>query len=246
MLVAKLSRPMPARRVRPSHTSFTGQYAMKRLGVSVEFESLIERDFVTLMDFDRDVVAVDAQPLTVDWKDEKGKAHRYIPDFLVNFRDPDDLFVPWNVTKLRPWLVEVKSKEMLQKRWSEYQPKFRAAAKFAAEREIRFRVFHEGRIQNTLLHNAQWLLRFMHLPADWARRKALLETLACADQLTANELIAAICQDPINQRMLLPELWRLIAWREIAVDLASPVTMNSPLWIEQWSSGIPYAAEEET
>lgn len=235
---------MPARRIRPSHTSFTGQYAMKRLGVSVEFESLIERNFITLMDFDRDVTAVDAQPLTIDWKDAGGKAHRYVPDFLVNFCYPTDLYVPWNATKLRPWLVEVKSKEMLQKRWSEYQPKFRAAAKFAAERNIRFRIFHEGRIPNILLNNAQWLLRFMHLPVDSARRTVLLETLACADELTANQLIAAICEDPINQRMLLPELWRLIAWREISVDLASPVTMNSPLWIEQWSAGIPFAEDE--
>ena len=225
---------MPVRKIPPNALYFTGRQALKRLKHSVAFESFLERDFLTLLDFDRDVAAVEEQPVRIDWQDAKGRSHRYTPDFLVTFLPSRDQLPAWQRSKRKPWLVEVKPEAVLKEDWSKLRPKFRAAIRFAREKGWTFHIMTERRIRTVRLDNARFLLPAMMLPYNKQRCEALLKVLENCGELTAAQLLAATCQDPINQAMSLSMLWSLVAWRNIGADLSRPLNMNTLLWLPEY------------
>ncbi len=62
--------------------SFAGWRWLATTGCHVGFESWLERDHLTLLDFDRDIVAVAAQPFWLHWRDPAGKPRRHAPGLL--------------------------------------------------------------------------------------------------------------------------------------------------------------------
>lgn len=66
----------------------------------LEYESLLERDWMLLLDFDRDVEAICEQPLRLRYR-EDGKPASHVPDLLV-----------WRAGS--PELCDVKSAERLE------------------------------------------------------------------------------------------------------------------------------------
>jgi hypothetical protein len=51
----------------------------------VPFESVLERDFATLLEFMPDVASYEAQPLRLDYACATGRRVHGYPDFLVTF-----------------------------------------------------------------------------------------------------------------------------------------------------------------
>ncbi len=222
---------MPVRKIPVNYRVLTGRQALKRLHYSVDFESPVERDFLLLLDLDRDVKAVEGQPVSIPWRDERGREFPYRPDFLVTFLPGRDQLPIHQPLKAKPWLVEVKPHQELKENWRKYHRRFRAAVAYARERDWKFRIWTDRRIRTPRLENARQLLRFMTLPYEKARCEALLRALEnCGTEMTARELIAAVCQDPINQAML----WSLVAWRNIGADLSRPLDMESALWLPEY------------
>jgi hypothetical protein len=75
---------MPARAIRPSYRShITGQQPFSPGGTIIGHESALERDFVTLCRFDSDVLAIEEQPVTINWTGPNGRNRRYTPDYRV-------------------------------------------------------------------------------------------------------------------------------------------------------------------
>lgn len=63
-----------------------GTFSMERTGQVVIYESQQERGHLMKLDRERDVTFVLAQPLQVQWRDERGKLRGHVPDFLVQRR----------------------------------------------------------------------------------------------------------------------------------------------------------------
>ena len=53
----------------------------------VGFESWLERDHVTLMDFDPGITGIASQPFWLHWRDEDGRRRRHAPDFFARRAD---------------------------------------------------------------------------------------------------------------------------------------------------------------
>lgn len=70
---------MSARKIPIGTRSVTGKHAMG----GAAYESSLERDLITLFQFDRKVEKVITQPVTISYVDDGGKARRYTPDVLV-------------------------------------------------------------------------------------------------------------------------------------------------------------------
>jgi hypothetical protein len=70
-------------------SNIVGQFASMKMSRLVPFESLIERDLLYLADFEQDIVAIEAQPFVIDYKDHAGRQKRYTPDFLLGYADRD-------------------------------------------------------------------------------------------------------------------------------------------------------------
>ena len=120
-------------------------------GRFLEYESLLEREWMLLMDFDREVEWICEQPLRLRYRmDDRPASH--VPDLLV-----------WRCRV--PELCDVKSEERLED--PGFQAQVRATGQACAEAGIGYRVLSEPDRQ--LLVNVRWLAGFRDPPRGSGR-----------------------------------------------------------------------------
>ena len=108
--------------------------------------SSLERDFLLLLDFDRDVEFYEEQPVKIVYHDAQGRRRTYTPDVLVRYRT-DRL----QARHTKPLLCEVKYREELRQHWAAYRPKFRAAGRYARQHGWRFRLVTDRDVRTPYL-----------------------------------------------------------------------------------------------
>lgn len=113
---------MAVRRVSNRGGNIVGHFPSLKLGRMVAFESLIERDFVYLLDYHPGVEHFAEQPLTITYH-HAGKKRQYTPDFHVIYKD-------------RPFLFECKPVQFVDD--PKNQIKFEAARSWCQEQEWAF------------------------------------------------------------------------------------------------------------
>jgi hypothetical protein len=223
MLNAKFEAAPGARSVRK--IGVKTEHVRGRIAQNQEYESLLERDFMTLLRMDRSVASFVAQPVVVRYL--MGTRDRsYVPDVLVRYK-PDS-----QGAQRPPSLVEVKPWEFLDPPDAELTAKFTAAQRFCAQEGWKFLVVSERDIDTPRLANASFLLRYVKRECDPAHKELLLEQLelwnGCA---TASALLAGVFRSRHSQAELLPDLWTLVAQGGLFVDLDAPLNMNSQIWL---------------
>ena len=202
---------MPVRKIPKNYRNITGMAAHSKSVGCAAYESSLERDFLSLLEFCPDVIRFEVQPVSIEWFDDSGKKHMYTPDVLVHYKPSRQ-----PVTTI---LYEVKYRSDLRKNWSVLQPKFKAARAFCRQKGWMFKLVTEVEIHTVYLQNVRFLLPYI-----------LDQKLKELKTATPRELVAAIFQDEWNQAKILPVLWYLVAVGEIGADLNLPLTMNSTLW----------------
>jgi hypothetical protein len=70
---------MPVRKVSNRGGNIIGKFPSIKMRRMIAFESLLERDFIYLLDYDKDVEWFEEQPLTIEYQHE-GKRRHCIPD----------------------------------------------------------------------------------------------------------------------------------------------------------------------
>lgn len=214
---------MPVRKIPKNYRNVTGIAAHRKSNGPAMFESTLERDFISLLEFDPTVKTFEVQPLSLDWLDANGKSHRYTPDVLASFKSHQGC--------QEKILYEVKYRSELRRSWLEIKPKLRAAVHFARTQGWRFKIVTEIEIRTPYLDNAKFLLPFIKRgPVEESHMDLIDECLHQLCRTTPAELLAAIFQDQWNQASLIPSLWYLIGTRQIGVDLSSKLTMVTPIW----------------
>ena len=211
----------PTRRITKSHCSITGKKPSKKTGNTHRFESTLERDYITLLEFDDQVDYYVEQPVTIHYLHD-GNDRIYTPDFLVVYKSS---------ANIKPLLSEIKYKLDLQLHEAEYEPKFNAAIRFAEENGYQFSVITEDSIRNVCLKNYDFLNRYIHQEVNIEHASLLLTSLMGLEESTPEALIAK-CGTTVNHKgELLYALWQLVAKRDISCDLKVPITMISKIWI---------------
>lgn len=72
-----------ARKIKPSKKgSYRGYLNSKKCDEMVAWESLLEKDFIKVLDFDPAIEKIQSQPIKIEYR-YKGKLHKYYPDFLA-------------------------------------------------------------------------------------------------------------------------------------------------------------------
>lgn len=79
----KMSTPTRTREVRHGGKNFIGHFPSIKMKKMIDFESLLERDLIYLLDYDANVMDFTEQPLTIPIN-ISGRRQQYTPDFLVN------------------------------------------------------------------------------------------------------------------------------------------------------------------
>lgn len=206
----------PVRKVHTNGNTVVGRVPSRK-GTAIQFESALEMDFIYLLQFDSDVGKIFDQPVKIDYLDDAGTAHTYVPDFLVEYRNRTNV------------LFEVKYKHDLRKHRKELRPKFDAAKQFALSRDWEFRTINEKQIKRPYTENAKFLLDYHDFQADEAITVQLLDVLGNGKS-TPNLLIRSLSIDPNVWPSLIGPIWWLVVHRKISCNLFKPLNMNTPVW----------------
>ena len=213
---------LPVRKIGVRTTQVRGRIAKHQ-----EYESLLERDYLTLLRMDPTVESFITQPVKIPY-DLNGTARTYVPDVLVSFKR-DSMG-----KKKCPTLVEVKPAEYADHPDDELAAKLAAAMLFCEEKQWTFEVVTEVEIDTPRLTNADFLLRFKDRECDPSHVELLLDQLrlwnGCA---TPKALLAGVFRSPENQARLLPDLWTMVLNGDLYTDLNIPLSMKSEIWSTQ-------------
>ena len=182
---------------------------MKRM---ISFESLIECDFLYLLDYEREVERFEEQPMTIAYRCGSTILH-YTPDFHV----------------LRAWrnmLVECKPEALVAT--EENHRKFDVAMEWCSECKWDFCVITERDLRTGFrLSNVKLLTRYARYavrPELQGRVYALLET--ASSPFTVGQLTQTLA--PADPPSVIPSLLHLAFHHKIAISLdKAPISVNS-------------------
>jgi TnsA endonuclease N terminal len=215
---------MPVRKIPRSFRSVTGIVASTKSDGLAASESTLERDFLILLEFKKDVQKFEVQPVTINWKDSNGSLRRYTPDVLVHYNSFH------LAADKRPILFEIKYRAELRCILPSLIPKFKAAAEYAAMHDWRFRVITERSIRTIQLWNARFLLPFRSREPGNNNRQIIENTLDKLGSATPSLLLSTISGNKAYQAELIPALWYLIGTSQIGFNFTEPISMNSYIW----------------
>jgi hypothetical protein len=185
-----------------------GAWFSTTAGRFLQYESLLERDWMLLMDFDRDVEGICEQPLRLRYQLD-GKLASHVPDLLV-----------WRGGT--PELCDVKSEERVD------DPVFRAqveaTGRACAEAGFGYRVLSEPDPQ--LLVSVRWLAGFRERPPDPDGEQARMLSLLAFGSCTVGELLSGARELALARPMLMHMLWA----GEALADLSAPLGEDTVAW----------------
>jgi hypothetical protein len=174
----------------------------------LEYESLLERDWMLLLDFDRAVDWICEQPLRLRYLKD-GSPASHVPDLLV-----------WRAGI--PELCDVKSEERVDD--PEFQAQVRATGRACAEAGFGYRVLSEPDRQ--LLVNVRWLAGFREPPADLDGERARMLAVLAAGPSTIAEMLAGALEVALARPVLMHLLWT----GAVIVDVGAPIEPDSRVW----------------
>jgi hypothetical protein len=185
-----------------------GRWFSTTAGRFLEYESLLERDWMLLMDFEREVDWICEQPLRLRYVVD-GRPASDVPDLLA-----------WRAGD--PEVCDVKSEERVT------DPAFRAQVEATraacAGAGIGYRVLSEPDRQ--LLVNVRWLAGFRERPPDPDGERARMLSAMAAGSCTVGELLAG-AREPVLAR---PVLMHLLWCGDALVDVTAPIGADTVVW----------------
>jgi hypothetical protein len=194
---------MPVRNVSNRGGNIIGKFPSIKMGRMVAFESLLERDFIYLLDYAEEVTWFEEQPLTIEYQ-EGGKTLHYTSDFHV-------------VEGGENVLVECKPERFVEK--DENRRKFVAARNWCAQRNWAFRIVTGREVRAGFrLQNVKLLTRYARQRVDPTMQGRICGLLYnCQAPLTMDDIVTAIpLADP---GAVTACLLRMAFHHEIAVPL---------------------------
>jgi TnsA endonuclease N terminal/TnsA endonuclease C terminal len=214
---------MSKRHIGKSYCTVTGLKVSRRVGRMIEFESPLERDLISILEFSPIVETFEEQPLTIRWADAGGKEHPYTPDFLIQFRGQPFLR---KGSTAKPWLVEVKPQKRLATQWDELRDRFRAAVAEASRRGWLFRILTDREIRTPYLRNIAFLQCAKAVDVDETFRSRIISLLR-AEPLTLVLILDGLAATGASRGIVLAQIWKMVLRAELATDLDIPFSMGS-------------------
>ena len=212
---------MPVRKIPKNYRNVTGIAARSKAVGQAMFESTLERDFLNLLEFESYVASFEVQPVSIIWLDSENRSRRYTPDVLVFFKG----------APRKPVLYEVKYRRELKEKWPVLKPKFKAAVRYAREKNWLFKIMTEKEVLGQKLENIKFLLPYIRRgPLSEGDMDILDSALLALRQSTPAQLLESVYQDEWSRARLLPTLWYLIGTHQIGFDIDEKLTMQTPIW----------------
>ena len=233
---------MKKRKIGYTYSSVSGHFAFRKQK-SIAFESTLERDLITILEFNSSVYDVTEQPVTIEYVNKNGRNVTYTPDFLVIFNDPNNLIHSTKISR-KPWLIEVKPRDVLIKKYEELKPKFKIAMKYAKENDMIFKIFDESRIRTDYLKRIQFLNRYKNMEIEWWWKEWVFSGLdSLGGHSTIDELLVFKFRGgTVDKLLALGVIYHLIVNKIINTDITENLNYQTKIWINyEHSSYINYS-----
>lgn len=216
---------MSVRTIPKNYLTVTGGFSSSKNDQMAAFESLLEKDYFLLLDFDDSVESIEPQPVKVL---VPGVPNGYVPDALIHYH-PD----PVTGEARKPRLVEVKHTSDLERDGHKYEKKFKCAGQYADERGWEFEVVVQTDIRSTRLQNLKFLREYRNTkPAD-ADIAGVLDCLG--EKGSLDGLLGALASSDDERLHWLPIIWYMVLHHHLQTDLDEPFTNDIPLW-RKWGA----------
>jgi hypothetical protein len=217
---------MAVRKLKKSHRNVTGRFFSTLLNRLVQFDSLLERDFILLLDMHPAVRWFAEQPLKILVHREADATQFYIPDFLITFHRGD--FLGW--TTCKPWIVETKYRSDLKTDWAKIRPKIRAGVREARKRDAQFRIITESRIAAVDLANARFLRPYLNAAVPPNAVQSVVR-VAQSGRTTIADLASEVVASGHNPGQADQAIWVAVAKRLIAAEFDKPFGSQTVVWV---------------
>ena len=208
---------VPARKLKKNYRSVTGFITIK--GRQQTFESDLEHDYLTLLDFDPSVETVFQQPITIRYRYEPGRWNVFTPDFFVRRFDRS------------MEVVEIKYRKELRQEWPQLRPRYRAAVAFAKRAvgpHCRFIIKADHKIRIPALRQIQFLRDFR----DYPERPSICRTIEVAAALpfqTVESLAGAAAGESSDKGAAVAQVWRMVWTGVLAANLDRPLGLHTQI-----------------
>ena len=192
---------------------FIGKFPSFRMGAIVWFESLLERDYLYLLEFDYlDVLAFYAQACRFYYR-LNGRKRIYTADFYVVRRD-------------RKQVVEVKPEEKAQE--PEKREIFCIAAEACEKQGLEFRVVTDAEIRwEPRLENVKLLIKYQRTPIHPQHRILCHEFFAGRGPASLAEVAEFFASKGVGRQTV----YSLMRWGALGFDLTAPIDDDSALYL---------------
>ena len=192
---------------------YIGKFPSFRLNKVVWFESLLERDFLCLLEFDHlDVQFFQSQSCRIYYRRD-GRKRRYTPDFLV-------------IRKSKRQIIEVKPEERALE--EKNRALYRMAAQVCARDGYEFRVVTDAEIRlQPLLDNIKLLLRYQRTLIQPQHQIYCQEFFGGRREASLERVMEFFEDKDIEKQVV----YSLIRWGALGIDLAEPLGADSRLFL---------------
>lgn len=212
---------MAVRKVSNRGKNIIGHFPSLKLQRMVAFESLLERDFICVLDYEPAVTWFAEQPVVIHYEHD-GKARHYTPDFHVVYRE-------------QPLLFECKPAHFVSK--PENQIKFEAARLWCQTQGWQFQVVTDAQLRaNWRVTNIKHLTQFARYAIPPAIKGRIFAFLAAAaGPVRVADVMQAV--HPAHPPMALIPILHMAFHHEVhipldgaAITIHSPIALTSALW----------------
>lgn len=211
---------MVTRKIQGSPTKITGVTPDGQ-----EFESALEEDFFFLLRFDDQVDHWGRPEESIVWYDDSGKHREYTPDALVFYKpDRDGRTRPPKLFEVKPNFAASAdrpvSRRPRKESAHENEQKWEAARRECHRLGWEFEVVLDTDIRTDLLVNARFLTPFRERPGIDMGAAQMLDIVRDKGSTTIADLLGSFASDPEGKALYRPTLYKLLATRQISVDLS--------------------------
>lgn len=199
-----------ARKIRPKKNmhSFRGKKFSEKNGAMIHWESLLEKDFIKVLEFDSTIISYESQPIEINYI-HNNKEKKYYPDFKA-ITNTNEIF-----------LYEVKPSEKIND--EKNMEKFEAARLFCKENHWNFKIVTEKDIRKGFfIENLDFLKNYIGIRTTPSIIKYLSDLIDTRGTCSILELKLIFLQKKnMDISHFYMNLYYMISKNLIKVDLVS-------------------------
>ncbi len=208
------------RKIKPTRMSVSGKYMYK--GMSIPYESTLERDFLIVQGFLDEVKSIVPQPVSIQFE-KNGRTYPYTPDFFIEYEDS---------ANRKNMIVEVKPETLWRENWRDWSNKWKTMQRYCKDNNMVFHIFDESRIRNNALSNINFLANFKNTHIEKEDIDAVLGQVNLMGVTTIDYLLTRFYSGKLLRNHGLRVIYHLLYNRKLKFDLFGDLNEQTEIWVE--------------